>query len=190
MTAIGVDPTETELAGSWMMQAGRMVGDAIEQRIGALVAEYLVELRRAPDGWEVLYRDPAEARMLLDSIDALTPPGLPDRALIGPMVYSFARIGAALGMAIEAVFTQNVACGCGCARRSASAAMPCHDSLEDPTAYLDGAVQRDDPKGPLFRTIGRGTGKRTRTGAAAGERLCDDPPARGGSRHRERTRQR
>ena len=27
------------------------------------------------------------------------------------------------------------------------------------TAYLDGAGLRDDPKGPLFRTIGRGTGK-------------------------------
>jgi hypothetical protein len=30
-------------------------------------------------------------------------------------------------------------------------------------AYLDGAALRDDPKGPLFRTIGRGTGKLTRT---------------------------
>ena len=31
------------------------------------------------------------------------------------------------------------------------------------TAYLDGAGLADDPKGPLFRTIGRGTGKLTRT---------------------------
>jgi integrase len=30
-------------------------------------------------------------------------------------------------------------------------------------AYLDGAGLRGDPKGPLFRTIGRGTGKLTRT---------------------------
>jgi integrase len=30
------------------------------------------------------------------------------------------------------------------------------------TAYLDGAELRGDPKGPLFRTIGRGTGKLTR----------------------------
>jgi hypothetical protein len=29
--------------------------------------------------------------------------------------------------------------------------------------YLDGAGLRDDPKGPLFRTIGRGTVKLTRT---------------------------
>jgi hypothetical protein len=30
-------------------------------------------------------------------------------------------------------------------------------------AYLDGAGLRDDPKGPPFRTIGRGTGALTRT---------------------------
>jgi len=32
---------------------------------------------------------------------------LRDRALIGLMVYSFARIGAALGMAVEDIYTQN-----------------------------------------------------------------------------------
>ena len=42
--------------------------------------------------------------------------------------------------------------------------MPCHHNLEEYlTAYLDGAALRDDPKGPLFCTIGRGTGKLTRT---------------------------
>ena len=56
------------------------------------------------------------------------------------------------------------------------------------TAYLDGAGLRSDPKGPLFRTIGRGTGKLTH-GAAAGERLCDDPPARGSRRHRDQARE-
>src|ERR1035441_10443176 len=44
--------------------------------------------------------EPAEARALLDSIDVSTPVGLRDRALIGLMVYSFARIGAALGMTV------------------------------------------------------------------------------------------
>jgi integrase len=44
-------------------------------------------------------------------------------------------------------------------------AMPCHHNLEEYlTGYLDGAELRGDPKGPLFRTIGRGTGKLTRTG--------------------------
>jgi integrase len=37
---------------------------------------------------------------------------------------------------------------------------PCHHNLEEYlTAYLDGAGLRGDPKGPLFRTIGRGTAR-------------------------------
>src|SRR5208337_4521007 len=51
--------------------------------------------------------DPAEARQLLDAIDTTTVIGLRDRALIGLMVYSFARIGAAIGMRVEDVYTQN-----------------------------------------------------------------------------------
>ena len=51
--------------------------------------------------------DPAEARQLINAIDATTVIGLRDRALIGLMVYSFARIGAAIGMRVEDVYTQN-----------------------------------------------------------------------------------
>lgn len=40
----------------------------------------------------------------MDSVDVATPIGLRDRALVAPMVYSFARIGAALAMKVEDVF--------------------------------------------------------------------------------------
>jgi integrase/recombinase XerC len=50
---------------------------------------------------------PDEARLLLDSIDVSTHAGLRDRALIALMVYSFARVGAALAMRVEDVFVQN-----------------------------------------------------------------------------------
>jgi site-specific recombinase XerD len=50
---------------------------------------------------------PKEARWLLESIDVSTQAGLRDRALIGLMVYSFARIGAALAMKVEDVYVQN-----------------------------------------------------------------------------------
>ena len=91
--------------------------------------------------------------------------GLRDRALIGLMVYSFARIGAALGMAVEDVFTQNRRLWVRLREKGGKRhAMPCHHNLEEYlTAYLDGAGLRGDPKGPLFRTIGRGTGQLTRT---------------------------
>jgi site-specific recombinase XerD len=109
--------------------------------------------------------DPAEARALLDRIDTGTVAGLRDRALIGLMVYSFARIGAALGMAVEDVYTQNRRLWVRLREKGGKRhAMPCHHNLEEYlVAYLDGAGLRSDPKGPLFRTIGRGTGKLTRT---------------------------
>jgi site-specific recombinase XerD len=109
--------------------------------------------------------DPAEARTLLDSIDVSTHAGLRDRALIGLMVYSFARIGAALGMTVEDVYTQNRRLWVGLREKGGKRhAMPCHHNLEEYlVAYLDGAGLRGDPKGPLFRTIGRGTGKLTRS---------------------------
>jgi hypothetical protein len=48
--------------------------------------------------------------------------------------------------------------------RALAHAMPCHHNLETYlTAYIEGAGVADDPKGPLFRTIGRGTRLLTRT---------------------------
>jgi integrase len=109
--------------------------------------------------------DPAEARALLDSSDVTTHAGLRDRALIGLMVYSFARIGAALGMTVEDVFTQNRRLWVRLREKGGKRhAMPCHHNLEEYLiAYLDGAGLRTDLRGPLFRTIGRGTGGLTRT---------------------------
>lgn len=45
-----------------------------------------------------------QARKLLDSIDTTTIVGLRDRALMGVMVYSFARIGAVVAMTVEDYF--------------------------------------------------------------------------------------
>ena len=99
--------------------------------------------------------DPVEARLLLDSIDVSTPIGLRDRALIALMVYSFARVGAALGMKVEDVFTQSRRLWVRLREKGGKAhAMPCHHNLEDYlTAYIDGCGLREDPKGPLFRTV-------------------------------------
>ena len=93
------------------------------------------------------------------AIDVTTPAGLRDRALIGLMVYSFARIGAALGMRVEDVFVQNRRLWVRLHEKGGKRhEMPCHHNLEEYlTAYLDGCALRDDRKGPLFRTIARGT---------------------------------
>jgi site-specific recombinase XerD len=109
--------------------------------------------------------EPAEARALLDSIDAATPVGLRDRALISLMVYSFARIGAAVGMKVEDVYTQNRRLWVRLHEKGGKEhAMPCHHNLEQAlSAYLEGNEVENTPKDPLFRTIGRGTGQLTRT---------------------------
>jgi site-specific recombinase XerD len=108
---------------------------------------------------------PEEARALIDSINITTPAGLRDRALIGLMVFSFARVGAALGMKVEDVFTQNSRLWVRLREKGGKPhAMPCHHNLETYlTAYIEGAGLAEDPRGPLFRTIGRGTGLLTRT---------------------------
>ena len=108
---------------------------------------------------------PEEARALLDSIDVTTQAGLRDRALIALMIYSFARIGAALGMAVEDVFVQHRRLWVRLHEKGGKAhALPCHHSLEEYlTAYLERTGIMEDGKGPLFRTIGRGTGRLTAT---------------------------
>ena len=109
--------------------------------------------------------DPSEARALLDSIDVTTPVGLRDRALIGLMVYSFARIGAALAMKVEDVYVQNRRLWVRLHEKGGKRhEMPCHHNLETYLhAYVDGCGLVTDPKGPLFRTIGRGTDALTAT---------------------------
>lgn len=106
---------------------------------------------------------PEEARTLLDAIDVTTPIGLRDRALIGLMVYSFARVGAALSMKVEDVYVQNRRLWVRLHEKGGKRhEMPCHHNLETYLhAYIDGCGLGADPRGPLFRTIGRGTGELT-----------------------------
>ena len=100
-----------------------------------------------------------EARALLDSIDITTPAGLRDRALIGLMVYTFGRVGAALGMRIEDVYIQNRRTWVRLHEKGGKQhEMPCHHNLDEYLhAYIEGA-QLDDAKGFLFRTTAGRTG--------------------------------
>lgn len=105
--------------------------------------------------------DAEDARRLFNSIDTGTLIGLRDRALIALMIYSFARIGAALGMKIEDVYKQNRRLWVRLREKGGKRhEMPCHHHLEDYLlAYIEGAGLTDDPKVLLFRSLGRGTGR-------------------------------
>jgi site-specific recombinase XerD len=107
--------------------------------------------------------DPAEARQLIDAIDATTVIGLRDRALIGLMVYSFARIGAAIGMRVEDVYAQNRRLWVRLHEKGGKQhAMPCHHNLETYLhEYIDGAGLATEPKALLFQTYNRATGQLT-----------------------------
>jgi integrase/recombinase XerD len=96
-----------------------------------------------------------ETRELLDSIDTNTLAGVRDRALIGVLVFSFARIGAALAMKIEDYFPEGKRWKLRLHEKGGKEhVVPVHHTLEE---YLDGYLAaagiRDEKKRPLFRTL-------------------------------------
>ena len=83
-----------------------------------------------------------EARAMLDAIDITTPMGLRDRALIALMVYTFARVGAAIGMRLEDVYVQGRRTWVRLHEKGGKEhAMPCHHNLDAYLhAYIDQAL--------------------------------------------------
>jgi integrase len=77
------------------------------------------------------------------------------------MVFSFARIDAALAMRVDNVYVQNQRLWVRLREKGGKRhEMPCHHTLDAYLhAYLDGTGIGADPKGALFRTIRRGTGQ-------------------------------
>jgi site-specific recombinase XerD len=104
-----------------------------------------------------------EARTLLDAIDTTSLPGLRDRALIALMVYTFARVGAAISMKVEDFFVQGRR---GWVRLREKGGkdheMPTHHNLD---RYLEEYIAAvgiaEDRKGPLFRTARGRSGELT-----------------------------
>ncbi len=96
-----------------------------------------------------------EARQLLDSIDLSTISGLRDRALIGVMVFSFARVSAIVGMNVEHYFIQRRRRWFRLREKGGKDHdVPAHRKAEDYVeAYLAAARIRDDASSALFRTI-------------------------------------
>lgn len=97
---------------------------------------------------------PEDARLLLDSITTETIVGLRDRALIGVMVYTFARVSAAITMRVENYYPIGKRWWIRLAEKGGKHhEMPAHHRLE---AYLDAYIRcaglAEEPKSVLFRT--------------------------------------
>ena len=99
----------------------------------------------------------AETRDLLESIETDTLVGLRDRALIGVMVFSFARIGATLDMDVEDYFLQGKHWWFRLHEKGGKRheVVAHHNAEELMDAYLDAAGVRGDKHGPIFRSFSR-----------------------------------
>ncbi len=98
---------------------------------------------------------PEDARALLESIDITTLLGLRDRALIGVMVYSFARIGAVTRMNVEDYYQNGKRWWLRLHEKGGRFhEVPVHHKAEEYLdAYLRAANLTGSPKTPLFRTL-------------------------------------
>jgi site-specific recombinase XerD len=101
--------------------------------------------------------DVDQARKLFDSIDVRKIVGLRDRALIGVMTCSFARIGAVLGMNVEDHYWDGKRWWFRLHEKGGKHhEVPAHHKAQEFLAeYLQAAGIRDDKKGPLFRSVNR-----------------------------------
>src|SRR5260370_886043 len=99
-----------------------------------------------------------EARKLLDSIESNTLIGPRDRAPIGTMVYSFARVGATVTMRVGDYFQHRKRLWLRLHEKGGKRhEVPCHPSLEGYLgAYIKVAGIAGDNKGRLFRSMHKG----------------------------------
>jgi site-specific recombinase XerD len=153
--------TKQHLAAIRMLFDWLVVRQVVEMNPAAAVRgqKHVVKKGKTP----ILEAD--EARHLLESIDTSTPVGLRDRALIGLLIYTFARVSAAIGMNVEDYYIQG--------RRSwvrlhekggKQHEMPAHHLLEQYLdAYVTAAGLVGEKNAPVFPTLG-GRGRKQLTG--------------------------
>lgn len=113
-----------------------------------------------------------EARMLLDSIDTSTVIGLRDRALIGVMVYSFARVSAAVSMKVEDFYAEGKRWWLRLHEKGGKRhEVPAHHNADEYLdAYLKASGTSTDKKAPLFRSVDR-SGRLTDRGLTRNDAL-------------------
>jgi integrase/recombinase XerD len=103
----------------------------------------------------------AEARQLIDSIDTSSITGLRDRALIGVMVYSFARVSAVVGMDVKDFYAIGKRSWIRLNEKGGKHhEVPAHhNAVEYLDAYITAAAISDSKSSPLFRTVVRVAGE-------------------------------
>ena len=100
---------------------------------------------------------PREVRLLLDSIDTAAVGGLRDRALMGVMIYSFARVSAVVNMDVDDYYQQGKRWWLRLREKGGKHhALPVHHKAEAYLdAYLAGAGIAAERGSPLWRSLTR-----------------------------------
>ena len=100
---------------------------------------------------------PQDARLLLDSIPTDVIAGLRDRALISLMLYTFARVGAAVAINVDDVYMNGRRWWVRLKEKGGRQhEMPLHHTAEEfVLAYMDAADLHGQKNMPLFRTLDR-----------------------------------
>lgn len=101
--------------------------------------------------------DADQARTLLDSIDVSTVGGLRDRAMIGTMVFSFARVSAVIGMNVGDYYADGKRWWLRLHEKGGKFhEVPTHHSAEEYLdAYIAAAGISSESRSPLFRSLDR-----------------------------------
>ena len=160
--------------GAYVEQIGtEMATPSVKQHLAAIrmLFDYLVTGQVVPANPASSVRGPRysikkgktpvlaqdEARALFDAIDTSKIAGLRDRALIGAMVYSFARVGAVLGMDVEDYTQRGKRWWLRLHEKGGKFhEVPVHHRAEEYLdAYLAAAGIAGQKKAPLFRTLDR-----------------------------------
>ena len=100
---------------------------------------------------------PQDARLLLDSIPTDVIAGLRDRALISLMLYTFARVGAAVAVNVDDIYMNGRRWWVRLKEKGGRQhEMPLHHTAEEfVLAYMDAADLHGQRSMPLFRTLDR-----------------------------------
>ena len=153
MTELSAPSVKQHLAAIRMLFDYLVVGQGIAFNPAASVRgpKHVVHRGKTP----VLMPD--QARRLLDSIDPSTFSGLRDRAMIGTMVFSFARVSALIGMNVQDYYADGKRWWLRLHEKGGRFhEVPAHHLAEQ---YLDDYIAATgigaDPKGPLFRSLDR-----------------------------------
>ena len=167
---LGLNQVEPMVVAAYVEQlSGALAAPSVKQHLAALrmLFDWLVVGQVLPFNPANSVRGPryvvksgktpvlsaAETRALLDGIDVSTLAGLRDRALLGVLVYSFARVTAAVSMRVADYYTQGPRSFFRLHEKGGRYNLvPAHHSAQAYVdAYLAGAGIAGDHRGALFR---------------------------------------